>query len=106
MRDFFGKLGLMDPRPIGVEAMARQSNVDVKDRREAVLSLLRRERDVALVYVGRSQPQVIQKLRSRLHAGDQQVISRPGASDIEQVPLGVVNFFQIGVVADGFDAFL
>src|SRR3989304_139233 len=33
----------MDPRPQGVEAMARQSNVDAKDRREAGLSLLRRE---------------------------------------------------------------
>jgi len=34
------------------------------------------------------------------------MIPRPGAGDVEQVAFGVVDLFQVGVVGDGFDAFL
>jgi hypothetical protein len=54
----------------------------------------------------RSLPNIVQKLRSRFDAGYQPVISRPSAGDVEQVPLGVVDFFEIRVVADRFDSFL
>ena len=39
-------------------------------------------------------PQVIKKLRCRLDTGDQQMISCPGAGDVEQVALGVIDFLQ------------
>ena len=39
-------------------------------------------------------------------ARHQQMIPRAGAGDVEQVALGVVDFLQIGVVADRLDALL
>ncbi len=36
-------------------------------------------------------PQIIQKLGRRLDAGDQKVISRTGAGDVEEVAFGVVR---------------
>ena len=53
-----------------------------------------------------AERQVVQKLRGRGDAGNQQVIPRPGAGHIQQVALGVVNLLKIGVVGDGFDALL
>ena len=51
-------------------------------------------------------PEIVQELRRRLDARDQQVVARAGAGDVEQVPLGVVDLLQVGVVADGLDALL
>jgi len=34
------------------------------------------------------------------------MITRTFAGDVEQVALGVIDFLQIGVVTDRFDAFL
>ena len=34
------------------------------------------------------------------------MVARPGACDIEQVPFGVVDVFEIGLVGDGLDALL
>jgi len=34
------------------------------------------------------------------------MISRPGASDIRQLPFGIVDLFQIGIVGNAFDPFL
>ena len=39
-------------------------------------------------------------------AGHQQVISRTGAGDIYQLPLGIVDLLQVGVVADCLDTLL
>ena len=49
-------------------------------------------------------PQIIQKLRCGRDTGDEQMIPRTGARDVEQVAFGVVDLFQIGVVGDGLDA--
>jgi len=48
----------------------------------------------------RSRP----KIRIPVDSGNQQMISGAGTGNIEQVPLGVVDFLQIGVVADCLDA--
>jgi hypothetical protein len=53
-----------------------------------------------------SGSQIVEKLGRRLDAGDEQMIPRSGAGDIEQVALGVVDFLQVGVIAHGFDALL
>ncbi len=53
-----------------------------------------------------SHLKVIQKLRRRLNARHQQMVSCPRAGDVEQVALGVINFLQIGVVANRLDAIL
>lgn len=45
--------------------------------------------------------EVVQKFG---YSGNQQMIS--GTGDVEQVPLGVVDLLQIGIVADRLDAFL
>jgi hypothetical protein len=50
--------------------------------------------------------EVVQKFRYRIDAGNQQTIPGAGAGDIEQVALGVINFLQIGVVADRLDPLL
>jgi hypothetical protein len=34
------------------------------------------------------------------------MIARPGAGHVKQVALGVVDFFEIGVIADQLDALL
>ncbi|MEX0680812.1 MAG: hypothetical protein WD097_05475 [Balneolales bacterium] len=53
-----------------------------------------------------SPTHILQKLRSRLHPGHQQVIPRPRARHIKQMPLGVVHLLQIGIVGDRFNPFL
>ena len=42
-----------------------------------------------------SHPKIIQKLRSWIDAGDEQMIPGAGAGDVLQVAFGVVNFFQV-----------
>jgi len=42
----------------------------------------------------------------RFHRCNQQVIPGTSASDIEQAPLGVVNFLQIRVITNGLDPLL
>jgi hypothetical protein len=49
---------------------------------------------------------VVQEFGHRRDTGNQQVISGTGAGDVEQVTLGVIDFLQIGVVADRLDALL
>ncbi len=49
---------------------------------------------------------VVQEFGYRVGAANQQMIPGAGAGDVEQVALGVVDFLQIGVVADRFDALL
>src|SRR3984893_14395613 len=48
--------------------------------------------------------EVVQKCGYWVHSGNQQMIS--GTGDVEQVPLGVVDLLQIGIVADCLDALL
>jgi hypothetical protein len=50
--------------------------------------------------------EVVQELGHRHHATDQEIISGPSAGDVKQVELGVVNFLQIGVIADSLYALL
>ncbi len=45
--------------------------------------------------------QVVEELRSRLHARDQEVIPGASACDVEQVALGVVGLLKVRVVANG-----
>ena len=44
--------------------------------------------------------QVVEKLRSGFHAGDEQMVSGAGAGDIEQVAFGVVDFLEVCIIAD------
>src|SRR5712671_380819 len=51
----------------------------------------------------RNYAQVVEKLRGRLDTRHQQVVAGAGAGNVEQVPLGVVGVFEVGVVGDVFD---
>jgi hypothetical protein len=51
-------------------------------------------------------PQIIKELRCRVDARQEQMIASAGASDVEQVALVVVDFFQVGVVGGGLDPLL
>jgi transposase-like protein len=66
----------MDLGPEGVEAMARQCAVDVKDRREAVLSLLRREESAAVIArrIGVSEP-TLYRWRDEFMAGGETALA-------------------------------
>lgn len=50
--------------------------------------------------------EVIQELRCWAYTGNEQMIPRTGAGDVEQVPFRVINFLKIGVITDGLDTFL
>jgi hypothetical protein len=50
--------------------------------------------------------EVVQKFGYWVHSGNQQMISGAGTGNVEQVPLGVVDLLQIGVVANRLDALL
>jgi hypothetical protein len=50
--------------------------------------------------------EVVQELGRGSHAGNQQMISRSGAGNVEQLALGVIDFLQIRVIADRLDTFL
>ena len=54
----------------------------------------------------RSAPfqEIVHKLGHRRDACDQQMISRPRACDVKQVPLRVVHLFQIRIVRHRFNA--
>lgn len=47
--------------------------------------------------------QIIKKFRCRIDPRYEEMVSRPGAGNIEQVTLGVVDLFQIGVVGHRLD---
>jgi hypothetical protein len=47
-----------------------------------------------------SIPKVIQKLRSRSDARDEQMILRSCTSDVQKVAFGVVHLFKVRVIAD------
>ena len=53
-----------------------------------------------------SFPQIIQEFRCRFDARHQQMIPCAGAGDVKQVPLRVVDLFEIRVVRDRFDPLL
>lgn len=50
--------------------------------------------------------EVVQKLRSGINTGDEQVVPSARAADIEQMPLRIKHVFQVGLVADRVDALL
>ena len=50
--------------------------------------------------------QILKKLRNWFNPTHKQMISGPSTGNIQQVPLGVVDLFQVGIVCYGFDAFL
>jgi hypothetical protein len=50
--------------------------------------------------------EILEELGSWADAGDQQVVAGASAGDIEQVPLGIVDVFEIGLVGDVLDALL
>ena len=54
----------------------------------------------------KSHTEIVKELRRGFHARHEQMISRTGAGDVEQMAFGVVDFLQVGVVADGLDALL
>jgi len=49
---------------------------------------------------------VIQELRCRFDARYQQVIPRTGAGNVEQMTLGVIDFFQVCIITNAFDSLL
>lgn len=53
-----------------------------------------------------SNPQILQEFRRRLDAAHEQIVPGARAGDVEQVPLGVVDLLQVGVVANGLDSLL
>jgi hypothetical protein len=59
-----------------------------------------------LRYAGILAPHVVQELGRWLDARHQQVVSRTGAGNIEQLPFGLVHLAQISVVADHLDPLL
>src|ERR1700730_10043974 len=50
--------------------------------------------------------EVVQKFGYRVDTGNQEMIPSAGAGNVKQMPLGVVDLLQIGVIADRFDALL
>jgi transposase-like protein len=65
--------------------MARQSNVDVKDRREAVLSLLRREEAAAVIArrIGVSEPTLYRWRDEFLAAGEAALANGSGKKGVD-----------------------
>lgn len=63
--------------------MARQCNVDVKDRREAVLSLLRREEPAAVIArrIGVSEPTLYRWRDEFMAGGESALASGKGKAD-------------------------
>ena len=64
---------------------------------------------IRFIHVGRNlarPPEVIQEFGYRVDSGNQQMISGTGTGHVEQVPLGVVNLLQIGVVTDRLETLL
>ena len=55
---------------------------------------------------GSSRPKVIEELRCRGNARDEQMIPGPCTGNVEQMTLRVIHLLQIGVVAHRFDPFL
>ena len=53
-----------------------------------------------------SVPQIIQEFRGRIDTRYQQVIPCTSAGDVQQVPFGVVDLFEVRVVRDRFDPLL
>jgi len=53
-----------------------------------------------------STSKIIKKLGCRFNASDQKTVSCARTCDVKQVALCVVDFLQIRLVRDGFDAFL
>jgi hypothetical protein len=54
-------------------------------------------------FSGSRNLQIVEKFRAGVHARDEQVVSRPRASHVQQMALRVVFLFEIVVVGDGFD---
>ena len=50
--------------------------------------------------------EIIQELGNRVDAADQQMIPGSRTCDVQQVPLCLIDFLQIGIVADRLDALL
>jgi hypothetical protein len=50
--------------------------------------------------------EVVQKFGYRGDTTDQQMIPSAGTGHVEQVPLGVVDFLQVGVITDRLNALL
>ena len=53
-----------------------------------------------------SFPHIIQEFRRRIDARHQQMIARPCAGDIQQMPFRVVDLFEIRIVGDRFNPLL
>lgn len=50
--------------------------------------------------------EIVEEFRCGAHASHRGMIASPCAGYVEQMALGVVNFLQIGIVADRLDAVL
>jgi len=49
---------------------------------------------------------IFDEFRNGCRAAHPKKITRAGTGDVQQVPLGIVDFLEVGIVARGFDAFL
>jgi hypothetical protein len=52
---------------------------------------------------GLSFSKIVQKLRGGNYTCDKQVIPGTRTCDIEEMPLGIVDLLQVGIVPDRFD---
>jgi hypothetical protein len=50
--------------------------------------------------------EIVQKLRRRLDASDEEMIASARAGDVKKLSLGIVDFLEVAFVADFFDAVL
>ena len=49
-----------------------------------------------------SAGEVVQELRRRIDAGHEQMVAGTGAGHVEQMPLGLVDFFEVGIIGATF----
>jgi hypothetical protein len=61
---------------------------------------------VTLIILRSPLPEIVQEFRYRVDAGNQQMIPGAGTGNVEQMALGIIDFLQIGIVADRLDALL
>ena len=53
-----------------------------------------------------SYSKVVQELRRRFDAGHEKIVSGAGAGDVEEMPFGVIDVFQVRVIGDRLDPLL
>ena len=79
-----------------------QNLLSLNDQENQLVARAKRDGD-NIVAIYRDEGETATNMK---RAAFEQMIARAGAGDVKQVPLGVVDFFEIRVVRDGFNPFL